>query len=320
MKTKIVYVLVSDETDYFYEMVLLSLYSFRLYHPKDTVESVMDEATYERLVDKNATILNDVTPIVVSIPSEYSQMQRSRYLKTQLRQIVKGDFLYLDCDTLVCDSLEEIDYTVADVAMASDLTRKRFPISCSERFKQAGFNGLEDEPYYNSGVFFSRENDIACEFFDKWHCLWKESVSRGVSQDQPALCQANVYSSYIVKELDVMWNSQLFFVEDVEHMNSTKVFHYFTNKENTLRYQLFEHIRRVGEVNGSSARVARNPLTMGYAVFSMSDMRADDYIFSDLLSVYDGIPQLFRLLVSISHRLVTPIKIVSRLKNILRKR
>ena len=38
MRTKIVYVLVSQETDYYYEMLQLSLYSLRLYHPNDVVE------------------------------------------------------------------------------------------------------------------------------------------------------------------------------------------------------------------------------------------------------------------------------------------
>ena len=143
MRTKIVYVLVSQETDYYYEMLLLSLYSLLLYHPKGDaeVEVVMDEDTHQRLVGKKAEMLNDVTPIVVSIPPEYTVMQRSRYLKTQLRQLVKGDFLFLDCDTLICDRLDDVDNIKANVAMVSDanyILKKCSPYA-RELCKRAGF-------------------------------------------------------------------------------------------------------------------------------------------------------------------------------------
>ena len=93
MRTKIVYVLVSQESDYYYEMALLSLYSLRLHHPKDVVQIVMDEDTHQRLTAMESPILSSATPIVVSIPERFTVMQRSRYLKTKLTEIIEGDLL-----------------------------------------------------------------------------------------------------------------------------------------------------------------------------------------------------------------------------------
>ena len=42
MKTKIVYTIVSDENDIFFEQALLSIYSLRKYNPDAFVELVID--------------------------------------------------------------------------------------------------------------------------------------------------------------------------------------------------------------------------------------------------------------------------------------
>ena len=307
--------LVSDEMDYYYEMVLLSLYSLRLYHPKDIVEMVMDETTYQRLVRKKAPVLDDVTPIVVSIPSDYTKMQRSRYLKTRLRQIVKGDFLFLDCDTLVCDHLDDIDKTEADIAMVANEHDGRLISVNYDRCRQAGFNQIENEIYFNSGVIYSKDNKEARDLFEKWHSLWIESVKKGIFQDQPALCQANFDSSHIIKRLELIWNCQLFFFSGIDMSDNVKVFHYFTDKDTILRGLLFKHIKETGTISDSVANVARYPLTSGYAVFSMNDSRAVNYIYSDLLDVYDRTPKLFNFLISFSRIFVKPVVGLSKMKH-----
>ena len=103
MKTKIVYVLVSQESDFYYEMLLLSLHSLRLYHSREDTEVVvvMDQDTHTRLQEMRATLLKEITPLPVDVPSDYSIKQRSRYLKTNLRELLRGDFLYLDTDTVL---------------------------------------------------------------------------------------------------------------------------------------------------------------------------------------------------------------------------
>ena len=47
MKTKIVYTVVSDETDIFIEQALLSIFSLRKHNPNAYVELVIDSLTNE---------------------------------------------------------------------------------------------------------------------------------------------------------------------------------------------------------------------------------------------------------------------------------
>ena len=297
MKTKIVYVLVSQETDYYYEMLLLSLYSLRLYHPKKDaeVEVVMDEDTYQRLVDKKAEMLNDVTPIVVPIPPEYTVMQRSRYLKTQLRKFVKGDFLYIDCDTLICESLADIDKMETNIAMVADAdgeVKKQTPYAI-ELCKRAGFQNVNNQPYFNGGVIFAKDNTCVHLFFEKWYHLWRKSLSNGVPQDQPALCQANIDLNYSISELSEIWNSQMGYVSEVG-LNKSKILHYFSHQKTIMRLMVFESVRKGFQTN-ALGELINNPRTIGVSAFSISDSRLMPFLLSNSFYIYDNIPSLHRI-------------------------
>lgn len=323
MKTKIVYVLVSEETDYYYEMVMLSLYSLRLYHPQDTVELVMDEATNRRLVEKKASILDNVTPIVVPIPPEYTKIQRSRFLKTRLRQIVRGDFFYLDCDTIVCEALDEIDKVEVEIGMVSDangLLNYRIPYAI-ELCDKAGFPHLDNQPYYNSGVLYVKDSPKAYQFFETWHQLWKLSVLRNVSQDQPALCMANVKLRYPISELPEIWNCQIYFASN-SYLKDAKIMHYLASiKDCLLQRILLDRIKTIGYIDKSIEKVAQTPRTIGLSVFAntMNNNRFLNYIYSDFLYVYDFIPPLYRMLVVISRIFLKPFLMGLKIKNTIIK-
>ena len=102
MTTKIVYVLTSSSKDTYLERTLISAFSARLHNPDATLLVVTDQVTMDNLKGKRAEIKKYVTYfIVVDIPAEYNNMQKSRYIKTNLRKFVKGNFLYIDCDTVI---------------------------------------------------------------------------------------------------------------------------------------------------------------------------------------------------------------------------
>ena len=52
MNTKIVYTLVSDDSDTYLEQALLSVYSLRIHNPRAIVELAVDQFTAMTLVDK----------------------------------------------------------------------------------------------------------------------------------------------------------------------------------------------------------------------------------------------------------------------------
>ena len=121
MRTKLVYVLASTENDLFYEQCLISVYSAQLYNPNIKIVLVVDNKTHSTLKGNRKEITDYVDDIIVKdFPEETSMFMRSRLLKVELRSLVKGDYLYVDCDTLIVDSLESIDWVSESIAAVLD--------------------------------------------------------------------------------------------------------------------------------------------------------------------------------------------------------
>lgn len=121
MKTQIVYTLISSEKDYFLEELWVSLYSLRLFHPEATVNVLVDESTrtYMEAFPKLCDMITNI--VVVPVPENYNAKQRSRVLKTSFRKYLKGSLLFLDTDTVVCKSLDEVDSLTCDIACVPEM-------------------------------------------------------------------------------------------------------------------------------------------------------------------------------------------------------
>ncbi len=269
MKSKLVYVLTCTGNDSYTAMVVLSLHTFKKHNPAGQAYVVMDESTHLALEKYGSSILKNATPVVVDIPPEYNVMQRSRYLKTNLRRIIEGDFLYIDSDTFVTGCLDDIDDTDADVAMVTDLNR---PLSQGhtnddvERSRKAGFNDLANEPYFNGGVMFARNTPVAHELFDNWHECWKKSLANGVPQDQPALCEANRVLGHPIKDISGIWNCQYRYLNNVDYgkfLKNVKILHYYAVVDfGFLLTFLIERTRKKGEVDAVVATIVRHPILL----------------------------------------------------------
>ena len=111
MKTKIVYVVVSDEHDIYLEQACLSMHSLRLYNPDAMITVVLDKHTNATICGKRSIILDYVSEkIVINPEGKFSKMQLSRFIKTNLRKYVIGDFLFIDSDTIITSSLADMIY------------------------------------------------------------------------------------------------------------------------------------------------------------------------------------------------------------------
>lgn len=116
MKTKIVYVVTSDETDVYLEQTLLSVFSLRKHNPNAFVELVVDQDTNATIAGKRGEILKYIdNKVVVNVPKEYNKKEASRYLKTNVREYVSGDYLFIDSDSIITDKLDEIDLFDGDI-------------------------------------------------------------------------------------------------------------------------------------------------------------------------------------------------------------
>ena len=180
MRTKIVYVLTSTEQDLFLEQTLLSVYSLRLYNADADILLVVDDNTDKTLVGQRRDILKYVSQkIVVNIPSIYNQKQRSRFLKTSLRDIVQGDFLFIDSDTIIVDSLADIDNINVIIGAVPDLHEGKIPVNKLYRHYIRKMNWkISVGTYFNSGVLFCKDTFDAYTFYHNWHENWLDSVKK----------------------------------------------------------------------------------------------------------------------------------------------
>jgi len=180
----------------------------------------------------------------------------------------------MDVDTIVCNPLDEIIATKADMAMVPDCHGKTHMDVISQRCKQVGFDSPIGLPYFNSGVQFVRDTTETRRFCEAWRQNWQQSVSRGVPFDQPALCQTNGKMGYFVQPLPDYWNCMIPIYEGLLHALSpqARVIHYFNENKSSVRSFVYSQIRRKGGIKGWLRLLTRYPRTVGVTFFAMGDM------------------------------------------------
>ena len=213
MKTQIVYTLVSSEKDYFLEELWVSLYSLRQFHPEVTVNVLVDEPTkkYVEIFPELCGMITNI--VVVPVPENYNAKQRSRVIKTTVRNVIDGAYLFIDTDTVICKPLDDIDNLTCDIAAVPEehLMLKDLTFSPVNGIKNLFGVDISDSKYwFNSGVMFVADNLTTREFYTLWNQKWEYSCFvKGNSQDQPALSVANKESNMLISELPGIYNSQV---------------------------------------------------------------------------------------------------------------
>lgn len=237
MKTKIVYTLVSDENDFYYEQLLLSLYSLKLHNPNCKAIIVVDQKTYCTLTEKRNAIFQYITQIIpVNVPTSYSKMESSRYLKTNLREYIKGDFLFIDTDTVICNSLEVIDNCKENICAVEDWHGSQYTndeyLWDIENIKATQWYECLESKRYNSGVMYVKDNEITHNLYKHWHSLWKISNQKNIKIDQLSLRKANYDCGFPITSLEGTWNCQISHPNSHKYWHRANIIHYY-NKTNT---------------------------------------------------------------------------------------
>lgn len=292
---KVVYVLVSGEEDLFYEMFLLSAHSLKVHDPGREIEVVMDPETYGRVLAKEEPVLDGVKLTQAEIPPEYDGLQKSRYLKTRLRSLVDGDFLYIDTDTVICAPLADIEGTQADLAAVSNenglsVTNSKKLV---EQCQRAGFPNLTKAPFYNGGVLFVRDSDVSRRFYDCWHKRWLQSQGNGVPFDQPALCQANLDSGFPIRRLSGKWNCQICTTVGLHYFKEAAVIHYYGSISWVPSSIILPHVKQTGGIDSVADKIARDPKEPGAKFYHPSHFGKLKLLFSHLLYRLTRHPRAF---------------------------
>ena len=237
MRTKLVYVLASTENDLFYEQCLISVYSAQLYNPNIKIVLVVDNKTHSTLKGNRKEITDYVDDIIVKdFPEETSMFMRSRLLKVELRSLVKGDYLYVDCDTLIVDSLESIDLVSESIAAVLDghVKLKNHPTYAlfKKQCDTIGFPLSHTRDYFNGGVIFAKDDEVSHNLYSLWHNYYLSGTSSNISMDQPSFNKSNYENNSVIKELPGEWNCQVRF--GAKYIASAKVLHFCSKKNMPL--------------------------------------------------------------------------------------
>ena len=306
---KVVYILTSTPEDCYLELFLLSLRSLRQHDPGREVNLILDLDTYERLAEKRILLLEDVKMIPVSIPPAFDGIKKSRYLKTGLRRIIEGDFLYLDIDTLICEPLGEIETIRAEIAAVSNENGPLtvHPQKLQQQSQLAGFGEQKDTPGFNGGVLFVRESEFTFRFFDIWRERWLQAVNRGVPFDQPALWQANLNTGCAIHELAGEWNCQIITKVGPHYFNSAKVIHYYGSLDSPFIKFILPHIKHTGEMDDVAISIAQDPKKNGLGIYVLKHAENLKLFSAHLYFGLVACPTAYRFVLNLSHFLSKPV-------------
>lgn len=218
MKTKLVYVLTCAPEATYIEQALMAVFSARHWNPDAHIVLMVDDKTDALLTGKRGEILNYISEkIVVSFEDEtLTPMYRSRWIKTQVRQLIKGDFMFVDCDTITQRSLADIDNFDCEVGavLESHLPVNEFNESLYQRAKELnatiGVDIDAEQLYFSSGVLLVRDTQKTHKLYELWHQSWMEGNEIGLKIDQPSLAKANREMGHIIQQIPDSYNCILF--------------------------------------------------------------------------------------------------------------
>ena len=218
MKTKLVYVLTCAPEATYIEQALISIWSARYHNSDAHIVLLVDDKTNELLVGKRAEILKYISEkqVITFEDTNASMMYRSRWIKTQVRELVDGDLLFVDSDTIIHHPLGDIDTIPHDIAAVpeSNLPISQFHPSLfqpmSDTAHKIGWNLAGEEYYYSSGVIYAKDTPKAHHLFQVWHKYWQDGLKINVPIDQPSLAKANIECGHIIQLIDNRWNCIMF--------------------------------------------------------------------------------------------------------------
>ena len=217
MQTKLVYVLTCEEDDTYIEQALISIWSARYHNPQSIIILIVDDLTRKLLVGMRAEVLKYVTDcIVIDLPLEMRMRERSRYIKTSVRKIIKGDFLFIDTDTIICRSLAEVDNLSIEIGAVLDshLYVTEYPeylySFLKSRLDKIDVDISFVKSYFSSGVMYVKDTLMTHKLYELWHQNWREGLSNGFIGDQPYLLKSDQILGGVITEISRNWNTVMY--------------------------------------------------------------------------------------------------------------
>ena len=310
---KYVYVLTSSEKDLYYEQFFISVASLRLHNPKAFIVALIDSKTKKGLAGKRSGYEQFVSEtIIISAPKEFSQKEVSRWIKTSINKYVTGDFLYIDCDTVIAENLDCGFKPELNIGAILDthvpLSKHHLAAHFENEDKKLNFtSSFETGLRYNGGVIFCRNNQKGNDFFSLWHSLWLFSNKKGNSQDMPSMNQANHEMNGVITEMGGEWNCQITH-NGLRYLYNSKIIHYYATGFNFIKSPFLPAsnivllpVKETGIIPPETDKLLKNPkaafeydsrVISGEAELDVVNSK----LFSLLLRIRKKKPRLFKSL------------------------
>jgi lipopolysaccharide biosynthesis glycosyltransferase len=210
---RIVYAVTTNGKDIYTAMTRVSVASIRVSNPDAKITIVCDRNSVLAMQNVNEPLLEEVDEYLLCETPSGEANFRNRYIKTSLRHMIKGPFLFLDSDTFVRGDLSPLFAIEADIALAPNHSKDNLKDQIWEKdaaiLKMTGWKiGLKT--YFNGGVILYNDTSKALRFAEDWHYLWNLFFrQQKYYRDQPSLNAALFRSTANIQELPHKFNAQI---------------------------------------------------------------------------------------------------------------
>ena len=314
---KYVYVLTSTPKDLYYEQCLMSVWSLRQHMRAAEIIVLVDDKTKASFTPENKRVeLYKYASRIVSIDFEdkVTNVERSRLIKTSIPDYVEGSFLYIDCDTIICDDLSEIEnepFTTAGILDAHCLLDEHIHKNYFlKRDKKLGFKGTKEAGLnINGGIILAKEGEESRSLFKTWNEVWKYSAYKKHDlHDQSALNEANFRTGLKMGHLDGKWNCQVSH-GGLQFLKEAKIIHYYSSEFSGKNYvpyykladkTLQNRIKEAGVIPEDIQNMILDPKFQFNYVHLINDRRIVDIMQSPLTftiaDIKAKLPFLFKIM------------------------
>ena len=203
--------------------------SLRMVMPDADVVLLVDQDTRDSFCDDRSFPEDlNVDIRVIPVPEEFNKKVKSRYIKLSVRDVIDGDFFYIDTDTLFARAISEPD---CELGMVLD-KHARFSLhpyreAMEKGAERCGYRAAFEDHHFNGGLAWCRDTARVRAFFATWKELYFATIQHS-SQDQTALNETNCRMDGIVTELLASYNCQLSTTGSfIQHLQDADILHYF---------------------------------------------------------------------------------------------